>query len=366
MKSSQFSVHSSQYFACTVLFALGFLVPGFSFLDKQTNDRRIEASTPNAKESTKAAELKTKNQKLKTNQKPETRNEKSETTNEKPETRNQKLPRINSARAIEYVRQIVGMGPRPVGSAVHKRVEDYLLSHLKASGAAVEEDSFEVSTPIGRFPMRNIIGKFPGTRDGIIVIGSHYDTNYGLKNYVGANDGGSSSGLLLELANQLRSQGKREGYSVWLVFLDGEEKIQESAQPSEYGSGHLVAKWQGDGTGKKIKAFLLADMIGDAELDIDRDSNSTSWLEDLVYAAASKYGYQSHFFQRTIGVDDDHTPFLKAGIPSADLIDFTYGYNNVFWHTPQDTLDKLSPQSLQITGDTLLETLRLLDRAAGS
>jgi glutaminyl-peptide cyclotransferase len=114
---------------------------------------------------------------------------------------------------------------------------------------------------------------------------------------------------------------------------------------------------------KKIKAFLLADMIGDADLNVDRDGNSTAWLEDLVYEAATRLGYQSHFFARTLpGVDDDHIPFVKRGVPSADLIDFNYGYNDVFWHTTQDTVDKLSPKSLQIVGDTILETVGILDK----
>ncbi len=103
-------------------------------------------------------------------------------------------------------------------------------------------------------------------------------------------------------------------------------------------------------------------MIGDADLNIDRDSSSTPWLEDVVYEAATRMGYQSHFFGRTTGMIDDHLPFMKKGVPSADLIDFTYGYNNVFWHTTQDTVDKLSPKSLEITGKVILETIRILDK----
>ena len=131
---------------------------------------------------------------------------------------------------------------------------------------------------------------------------------------------------------------------------------------SLYGITHLAEKWQADGTLKKVKAFILADMIGDADLDVDRDLNSTPWLEDVVGEAAKRVGYQSHFFARTNKVDDDHLPFMKRGVPSVDLIDFTYGYNNVFWHTPQDTVDKLSAKSLEISGDVILETVRILDK----
>jgi glutaminyl-peptide cyclotransferase len=282
-------------------------------------------------------------------------------------------PTFNADRAMKYLKEIVAFGPRPIGSANHKKVEDYILAHLK--GDNVESDAFIADTPEGKFPVHNIIAKFPGIRDGIIVIASHYDTNYPLRNttYIGANDGASSSALLLEIANQLRGK-KREGYSVWLLWDDAEEAIKPDgsgglpqempfSQDSLYGITHLAKKWQGDGTLKKIKAFLLADMIGDADLNIERDHNSTPWLEDLIGQAANKLGYQSHFFGRTMAVDDDHIPFMRRGVPSADLIDFDYGYNDVFWHTTQDTVDKLSPKSLEIVGSVILETIRMLDQS---
>ena len=275
-------------------------------------------------------------------------------------------PAFDSTRAMQYVREIVALGPRPVGSANHKKVESFIISQLK--GDAVEDDVFTADTPEGKFPVRNIVAKFPGTRDGIIIIASHYDTNYPLRNtsYIGANDGASSSALLLEIANQLRGR-KLDGYSVWLVWDDAEEAMKpDTEMPFEkdslYGIRHLAEKWQADGTLKKIKAFLLADMIGDADLNIDRDENSTPWLEEVVYQAASRLGYQSHFFARDNQVTDDHIPFMQRGVACADLIDFDYGYNNVFWHTPQDTVDKLSPKSLEITGSTILETVNILDK----
>jgi hypothetical protein len=275
-------------------------------------------------------------------------------------------PAIDSTRAFQYVKEIVAFGPRPLGSANHKKVEDYLLAHLK--GDEVENDTFIADTPEGKFPVHNLVAKFPGTKDGIIVIASHYDTNYPLRktSFVGANDGGSSSGLLLEFANQLRGK-TREGYSVWLVWDDAEEAIKPDTEvpfldDSLYGIRHLAEKWEADATLKKIKAFLLADMVGDADLNIEHDSNSTPWLEDVVYEAATRVGYQSHFFARTMPVDDDHIPFMKLGVACADFIDFDYGYNDVFWHTTQDTMDKLSPKSLEIVGVTMLETVRILDK----
>ena len=271
-------------------------------------------------------------------------------------------PAIDADRTLQYAKDIVKFGPRPIGSANHKKVEDYIASRLK--GDQVEDDTFTADTPAGKFPVHNIIAKYPGTKDGIIVIASHYDTNYPLRDtaYVGANDGASSSALLLEFANQLRGK-TREGYSVWLVWDDAEEAVKDwSDADSLYGIRHVAEKWESDGSLKKIKAFLLADMIGDADLNIDRDLNSTPWLENVVGEAAKRLGYQSHFFARNNQVSDDHLPFMKRGVACADLIDFSYGYNNVFWHTPQDTIDKLSPKSLEIVGGVILETVRILDK----
>jgi glutaminyl-peptide cyclotransferase len=272
-------------------------------------------------------------------------------------------PAFDGERAIRYVKDIVAFGPRPIGSENHKKVENYILSRLR--GVDVEQDSFEIHAAEGTFPARNIIAKFPGTRDGIIVIASHYDTNWPLRDtaYVGANDGGSSSALLLEIADQLRGK-KRDGYSVWLLWDDAEESMRLPWYDPEalYGVRHIAQKWQDDGTLKKIKAFILEDMVGDADLNIDRDMNSTPWLEDLLYQAAIRVGYQSHFFARETAMEDDHKPFLERGVPSIDIIDFDYGYNNVFWHTVDDTVDKLSPKSLQIVGTVTLETVRLLDQ----
>jgi glutaminyl-peptide cyclotransferase len=249
-----------------------------------------------------------------------------------------------------------------MGNENHKKLERYIVDHLK--GDQVEDDAFTAETVEGKFPVRNIIAKFPGAKDGIIVIMGHYDTNYWLRNtgYVGANDGGSSTAILLEFANQLRGK-KRDGYSVWLVWTDGEEAVKTwSDTDSLYGTRHLAEKWEKDGTLKKIKALMVVDMIGDADLNIDRNTSGTDWLMDLIYSAAEKEGYQSHFYARAGAIEDDHLPFVKRGVPSADVIDLDYGYNNVFHHTPQDTMDKLSPKSLGIVGDTILETVHLLDQ----
>jgi glutaminyl-peptide cyclotransferase len=272
------------------------------------------------------------------------------------------LPQIDAKRAFDYTREVTAFGPRYMGNENHKKLERYILDHLK--GDQVEDDAFTADTVEGKFSVRNIIAKFPGKKDGIIAILGHYDTNYPLRDtgYVGANDGGSSTAILLEYANQLRGK-MRDGYSVWLVWTDGEEAVKHwSDTDSDYGSRHLAEKWEKDGTLKKIKALMVMDMIGDADLNIDRNTNGTPWLLDLIYDAATRGGYQSHFYAREGPIEDDHLPFLKRGVPCADVIDLDYGYNNVFHHTPQDTMDKLSPKSLQIVGNTTLETIRMLDQ----
>ena len=277
--------------------------------------------------------------------------------------------RIDPNRAWQYLKQILAFGPRWDGSKGQEKLGEYLHNKLKADH--VEDDAFVAQTPAGPIKMRNIIAKFPGAKDGVIVLGSHIDTNYPLRStsFVGANDGGSSTALLLAIADQLRGK-KLSGYSVWLAFFDGEESIP-STTPGDlrwsdpdalYGSRHLAKKWKQDGTSSKIKALILADMIGDKDLDILRDTSSTPWLEDLIGQAASHLGYQSYFFQEVTGMGgDDHIPFAQVGVPVADLIDFNYGYNNAFHHTVEDTIDKLSPKSLQITGDVILETIRLIN-----
>ncbi len=282
-------------------------------------------------------------------------------------TDNAPLPHIDSKRAFQYTREVTAFGPRYMGSENHKKLERYILNHLKddhLKGDQVEDDAFTADTVEGKFPVRNIIAKFPGTKDGIIVILGHYDTVYPLRNsgFVGANDGGSSTAILLEFANQLRGK-KRDGYSVWLVWTDGEEAVRKwSDTDSLYGARHLAEEWEKDGTLKKIKALMVMDMIGDADLNIDRNTNGAPWLLDLIYAAAERGGYQSHFYAREGPIEDDHIPFVKRGVPSANVIDLDYGYNNVFWHSPQDTMDKLSPKSLEIVGDTILETIHMLDQ----
>jgi len=269
---------------------------------------------------------------------------------------------FNGAKAYDYAKSFAALGPRwPTGPG-HVKAEALIRNQFKHD--QLEQDTFIANTPIGPVTMHNFIVRFPGKKDGIIVLATHYETNYPLRNinFVGANDGAATTGLLMAIADQLRSK-KLDGYSVWLVFFDGEEAIQHwSASDSTYGSRHLAAKWGGDGTLGKIKAFMLADMIGDKDLDIQRESNSTGWLVDLMRRAAKKYGDERYFFQTDEPVEDDHLPFVKRSVPSIDVIDLDYGPNNSYHHTAQDTIDKVSARSLTIDGDVFMEIIRLINQ----
>jgi Zn-dependent M28 family amino/carboxypeptidase len=278
---------------------------------------------------------------------------------------------FDGAGAYEYAREFAAIGPRwPTGPG-HVKAEEFLRSHFLRAHDQVEEDTFTADTPIGPVPMCNFIVRFPGAKPGVIVLATHYETNYPLRNinFVGANDGASTTGLLMSIADRLRAQAagqpgkKLDGNSVWLVFFDGEEAINQwSASDSTYGSRHLAAKWGRDGTLNQIKAFMLADMIGDKQLDIQHDTNSTAWLVSLVADAAKKFGYQRYFFQQEMDVQDDQLAFVRRGVPTIDVIDLDYGPNNSYHHTAQDTMDKISAHSLTIDGDVFLESIRLIDQ----
>jgi glutaminyl-peptide cyclotransferase len=274
-------------------------------------------------------------------------------------------------RAYDYAREFAAIGPRwPTGPG-HAEAEEFLRSHFLQNHDPFEADAFTADTAIGPVPLCNYIVRFPGRKPGVIALGTHYETNYPLRNinFVGANDGASTTGLLLAIADRLRAQAaqsrdkKLDGYSVWLIFFDGEEAFQSwSRSDSTYGSRHLAAKWGRDGTLSQIKAFLLADMIGDKDLDIQRETNSTPWLIALVAQAAKSLGDQRYFFQQSMAVEDDHLPFVERGVPAVDIIDLDYGPNNSYHHTAQDTMDKISAHSLTIDGDVFMDTIRLIDQ----
>lgn len=267
---------------------------------------------------------------------------------------------FDGKRAHAHVAKQVAFGPRPSGSPAITQLQQYIQSELASYGCKVDTDQFSADTPVGRLPMKNIVARIPGEKPGIILLATHYDTLLS-PNFVGADDAGSSTGLMLELARLLCPKPQR--YAVWITFFDGEEAMKQwSDTDSRYGSRQMAAKMAMSGDLRKIKAFLLADIVGTRPPRFKRESDSTKWLVDLVWGEAKRLGYGNVFLDESLEVSDDHDPFLKRGVPCVDVIDLENypGGNLYYWHTPEDTLDKVSAKSLAITGHVFVESLKQL------
>ena len=276
---------------------------------------------------------------------------------------------FDGAQAYEHVRQLVEIGPRPPGSDGIRRAQAYIVGQLKSFGCQIEEHDFHGSTPLGDVAMKNIIAKIPGTGSDIVLYTTHYDT-LRMVNFVGANDGGSGTGTMLELARVFCERKTKITTNVWIVFFDGEEaqgqwtdkdSVQWTDTNSTFGSREMVASMALSGDLKRVKAMILADMIGSSDLKIKRDTNSTPWLTDVIWATAARLGYGNVFVNEgTITSLDDHLSFTRRGVPGCDVIDFDI--MDTYWHTPRDTLDKVDPRSLAIVGHVFLETLPAIER----
>jgi glutaminyl-peptide cyclotransferase len=272
------------------------------------------------------------------------------------------VPRFDSARAWKDLEAQVAFGPRPAGSAALQKTRDYILAELKKSGIEARQQIFIAKTPLGETSMANIIATIPGRRPERVAIASHYDTKRTpftspsgatVTRFVGASDGASSTAALIELARVLTA--RQNEFTLELIFFDGEEAVVEWSRNNDntYGSRHYVAAAQQAGTLKDLRALILLDMIGDRNLLIRRDAVSTRWLVDIVWNAAVRIGHRAVFLDEETSIDDDHVPFLSAGVPAVDIIDLDYPA----WHTADDTLDNVSARSLQIVGDVVLAAL---------
>jgi Zn-dependent M28 family amino/carboxypeptidase len=276
---------------------------------------------------------------------------------------------FNGERAMEHVRKQIDFGPRPPGSPELAKTREYIISQLNSSGLRVTTDQFRPTTPLGEKDMVNITAEVPGESKDVIIISSHYDGKY-FKNmrFVGANDPGTSVAALLELGRVLGTRGQQPKFTYWLVFFDGEEAFCENwddcgkpgAPDNTYGSRRYVSQLQATNSLSRVRAMILLDMMGAKNLELGRDDMSTKWLLDTVWQTARELGYGNVFLNRPEGVGgDDHENFLRAGIDSLDIIQLsTYHY----WHTPEDTIDKVSPQSMKIVGDVVLASLPMIEQ----
>ncbi len=282
-----------------------------------------------------------------------------------PSTPSEPVSDFDGARAYAHVKAQVELGPRPAGSAALEKTRSYLTGQLRSYGLKPRFEEFTPLTPRGRVKMKNIIVEIPGQQPETIILASHYDTKeFRDFRFVGANDGGSSTGLLLELARVLAQSKTPRKYTLQLVFFDGEEAFCREwseclkGNDNTYGSRQMAERIQKTGKVDQFKAMILLDMIGDATLAIPREENSSQWLVNAIWQTARELGHGRHFPNTTHWMTDDHLPFLKAGIPAVDLIDFDYGdETESYWHTSKDTLDKIDQRSLQIVGDVLLRSL---------
>jgi glutaminyl-peptide cyclotransferase len=265
---------------------------------------------------------------------------------------------FDSSRAWEDLRQLVAIGPRPSGSAAIEQTRKYIKDQLTAAGVRFVEQAWDDETPLGKVHMVNLVATIPGARPDRIVISGHYDTKlYRDIRFVGASDGASSAAFLLEAARVLKD--RKNPLTIELLFLDGEEARLPDWHGTDntYGSRHYVEMGQRDGSLKSIKANLLIDMVADRDLRLRRDLNSTPWLTDIVWNAAKQQKLDAYFVPLTTQIEDDHLPFVQAGVPSVDIIDLEYPQ----WHTANDNLDAVSARSLQIVGDAVLAALPAIE-----
>ena len=273
--------------------------------------------------------------------------------------------KFDGQRALEDIRNLVAIGPRVAGTPGAEAARDYIRKQLQAIGIAVEEQPFDAMTPHGLAKMVNLRATFPAggsaTSTGRLVIGGHYDTKLFKEfTFVGANDGGSSTAFLIELGRALKGRSNR--VPIELLFLDGEEAVGEwQGTDHTYGSRHYVDAARKVGTLRDIRAFILVDMIGDRNLVIKREANSTPALTDAIWTAAKRLE-RREFVSDTTPIEDDHLEFLTAGVPAVDLIDLEYpDLTERFWHTQYDTIDNVAASSLQAVGDVLLAALPALE-----
>ncbi|HUF62151.1 MAG TPA: M28 family peptidase [Verrucomicrobiales bacterium] len=262
-------------------------------------------------------------------------------------------------RAFAHVRAMVELGPRPAGSEALEKTRRYCEGILAELGWEVRRQAFDSDTPAGRIRFVNLRARWPAAEAGPfarpvdVVLGSHYETKlYHDFVFVGANDSASSSAALLEIA-RVAAAAPEFAERLELVFFDGEEAFGESITPHDglYGSRFYALQLRQAAAGMRPKAAVVLDMIGDRDLNIGLPVDTDPFLARLLLQAAAELGFGEFFAVGDREIIDDHTPLNLVGIPAMDIIDLDY---QPYWHTAQDTLDRLSPDSLTIVGQTTL------------
>lgn len=271
---------------------------------------------------------------------------------------------FDESRAFAHVRKQVEFGPRPAGSSELARTREYITSELTSYGLNVTSDEWRATTPVGQRQMVNVTGELAGESSDVVIISSHYDTKFFKQfRFVGANDGGSSTGALLEIARVLAARGQKPRFTYRFVFFDGEEAFcaewDECRNPdgpdNTYGSRRYVEQLKAKNEVSRVRLMILLDMVGYKELRFGQDDLSTYEFVDIIWQTARELGHDNVFIAESEGViEDDHEPFLRANIKALDIIQLS---SYPYWHTAEDTLDKISPRSLKIVGDVVLGSL---------
>ena len=259
---------------------------------------------------------------------------------------------ISGEKALAHVQRLVDFGPRPSGSEAIEKSRHYIEDQLRRSGWQVKRQVFTDDTPRGKVQFVNLIAQFPGQGNAapLFLLCSHYDTKtFDTIKFVGANDAGSSTGLLLELARVI-GQHPNLAAKIELVFFDGEEAYDHFSETDGlYGSRYFARQLQAS-SAKQFRAGILFDMVGDRSLDVTLPADSPPEIARDIFAAAETLKLRSYFTYLDREMIDDHSPLNAIGIPTIDVIDFDYPW----WHTAGDTMDKISAQSLQIVGSVAL------------
>jgi len=255
---------------------------------------------------------------------------------------------FSGEKALAHVRQLVDFGPRPPGSEAIEKSRDYIENQLRLSGWQVTRQAFTDDTPRGKVRFVNLIARFPtqGSSAPSILLCSHYDTKtFDSFRFVGANDGGSSTGLLLELSRVL-GQHPNLAAKIELVFFDGEEAYEHFSESDGLYGSRYFARQLGSSGAKQFRSGILFDMVGDRSLTITFPQDSPAEMTRDIFASAEALKLRSHFTYLGRELIDDHTPLNAIGIPTIDVIDFDFAW----WHTADDTMDKINAESLQIVG----------------
>ena len=271
---------------------------------------------------------------------------------------------FDGQRAFAEVEALIQYSPRDAGTSNGWKAAKHIFQRLETFGVEAELDTFVDGTPDGEKTLINVVGKIPGKTDQWIILGSHFDTMPGIDDFQGANDSGSSTAVLLELARMISESNLVPDLGIIFAFFDGEEGIAGYI-PGDglHGSRHMAKQLVATGDHKKIRAMILLDMVGDKDLKFTIPYNSSRDLVEETLTAAYAVGHRDHFTLSRVIITDDHVPFLDIGIPAIDLIDFKFGSEpglNDHWHTEADNLQNISAESLAITGKVTLQIVKQL------